>query len=114
MSNTLPSIDVQQLNSLIEKGEAPYLLDVREENEHAIASLPNAVLVPMSKIAQEGAEALPGDLKDQGEIVVYCKVGGRSAQITGWLLSQGIDQVKNLDGGIDAWAREIDTEMPTY
>jgi len=114
MLNSLPSLSVQELDGMMKSDKAPYLLDVREEDEFAIVSLPNAVLVPVSKIAQEGADALPPELKDQEEIVVYCKMGGRSAQITGWLMQQGITNVKNLDGGIIAWAREIDTSLPTY
>ena len=114
MLNSLPSLSVQELDEILKDGQTPYLLDVREESEFEIVSLPNAVLIPVSRIAQEGPEALPAELKDQEDIVVYCKMGGRSAQITGWLMQQGITQVRNLDGGIIAWAREIDTSLPTY
>ena len=110
----MPEITPAQLKAQLDASDAPYLLDVREPAEHDICHLPGSILVPMSTLADEGPAALPADLKDQSEIVVYCKLGGRSARITGWLMEQGYSQVKNLVGGIQAWAEDIDPDMPTY
>ena len=47
-------------------------------------------------------------------LIVVCHSGMRSWQVTQWLRQQGIDKATNLSGGIDSWAREIDTNMATY
>lgn len=79
------------------------LLDVREADEWAAGHIAGAVHVPMNAVPSRLAhtpDALPAD----GPIVVVCKVGARSAQVTAWLRSQGYHAL-NLDGGMLAWAR---------
>ncbi|GIJ51476.1 sulfurtransferase [Virgisporangium aliadipatigenens] len=76
-----------------------FLLDVREPDEWAAGRAPGAVHVPMMQIPQRTAE-IPTDR----EVVVVCRVGGRSGQVVHYLRQQGFDNVVNLDGGMYAWA----------
>ncbi len=77
------------------------LLDVREDAEWAAGHIPGAVHIPMGRVAQK-LHFDPGPLTPEATIVVVCKVGGRSAQVTAWLRHHGYDAA-NLDGGMLAW-----------
>ncbi len=88
---------------------APLLLDVREPWEYRIARLPGSRLVPMRQVPAACRDWDPGQ-----EIVVICHHGIRSRQVARFLEQVGFRNVINLAGGIDAWAREVDTAMATY
>ncbi len=75
-----------------------YLLDVREDDEWQAGHVPGAVHIPMSGLLPRIAE-----VPKEGDVVVMCKVGGRSAQVTAYLMQQGWTNVRNLDGGAVAW-----------
>jgi rhodanese-related sulfurtransferase len=75
-----------------------YLLDVREDDEWVAGHAPKAAHVPMMEIP-----ARVGELPDDRDIVVVCRVGGRSAQVVAFLRQQGFERVSNLDGGMLAW-----------
>ena len=85
------------------------LLDVREPHELAISALPEAVNIPLGQLAAR----LP-ELDSAQEMVVFCKSGTRSARALELLVSAGFKKVKNLKGGINAWAQEIDQSLPLY
>lgn len=85
------------------------LLDVREPHELQISHLEGATLIPLGQLASRLAE-----LDSAEDMVVFCKSGTRSARALELLLSAGFRKVKNLDGGINAWARDVDPEMPIY
>ena len=87
----------------------PLLLDVREKRELAIASLPEAVHIPMNQIPWRIDE-----LRKQRPIVVMCRSGARSAHVAAFLVQNGFPQVFNLDGGILAWAKQLDPSIPSY
>jgi rhodanese-related sulfurtransferase len=74
------------------------ILDVREDDEWAAGHVAGSVHVPLSQLPGRAADIPPTD-----PLVVVCKVGGRSAQVTAWLVGQGRDVV-NLAGGLEAWA----------
>lgn len=76
-----------------------YLLDVREPDEWAAGHPPGAHHVPMMEIPAR-ADEVPTDR----DVVVVCRVGGRSAQVVAYLLQRGFENVYNLDGGMFAWA----------
>ena len=78
--------------------EGAYVLDVREDDEWAAGHIPGATHIPMSGLLARVAE-VPRD----GDVVVVCKVGARSAQVSAYLRQQGWDNVRNLDGGVVAW-----------
>jgi rhodanese-related sulfurtransferase len=77
------------------------LLDVREPDEWTAGHIEGARHVPMFQVPQH--VSLSEDLADDVPIVVVCKMGGRSAQVTAWLNQHGYDAL-NLDGGMLAWA----------
>ena len=91
-----------------ERGESLTLLDVREEWELGVASVPNVVHIPMGEVA-----ARLGELERGREVVVLCRSGRRSLQVANFLQQNGFQAV-NLAGGILAWSRELDATIPTY
>ena len=92
----VPAVDVSELPT-----EA-VLLDVREPEEWRAGHIDGAVHIPMNSLPQRLAYE-PGPLTPDVPIVVVCRVGSRSAQVTAWLNQQGFHAV-NLDGGMAAWA----------
>lgn len=102
-------ISVHELNEALVAGKAVTLLDVREPHELEICKFADSLDIPMHSV--------PGNLetiRQAAPLVVICHSGVRSWQVTQWLRQNGVDNVSNLRGGIDSWAREIDTNMPTY
>jgi rhodanese-related sulfurtransferase len=85
------------------------LLDVREPHELEISALPNAVNIPLGQLASRLSE-----LNSADDMVVFCKGGTRSARALELLASAGFKKVKNLKGGINAWAKEVDKSLPLY
>ena len=93
----------------LDGGAMPMLLDVREPWEYEKCHLNDSTLIPMQEIPKHLEE-----LRDKNEIVVICHHGMRSQQVGMYLEQQGIENIINLYGGIDAWAQEVDQSMPTY
>jgi adenylyltransferase/sulfurtransferase len=85
------------------------LIDVREPHELQISHIEGADLIPLGQLASRLSE-----LDSAEEIVLFCKAGTRSARALELLLSAGFRKVKNLKGGINAWAREVDPSQPVY
>jgi len=113
----LPEIDVNTLAQWMSSKPELIILDVREPNEVAYATLrdEHVVNVPMSQLARQQLQALPDQVTPDKEIVVMCHVGGRSSQVTYWLHArQGFANVYNLRGGIDAYAAQIDPSIARY
>jgi sulfur-carrier protein adenylyltransferase/sulfurtransferase len=85
------------------------LIDVREPHEWEIVRFDDAKLIPMNEVIDRVSE-----IPQTGNVVVYCKVGARSAQVVHFLHDIGLTHVKHLRGGIDAWAKQIEPSMPRY
>jgi adenylyltransferase/sulfurtransferase len=85
------------------------LLDVREPHELQISALPDAVNIPLGGLAAHLSE-----LDSAEDMVIFCKSGTRSARALELLVSAGFKKVKNLKGGINAWAQEVDKSLPIY
>ena len=85
------------------------MIDVREPHELAISSLPGDELIPLGQLAARLSE-----LDSAREIVLFCKTGSRSTRALELLVSAGFRKVRNLKGGINAWAREVDPKLPIY
>jgi adenylyltransferase/sulfurtransferase len=85
------------------------LLDVREPHELEISALPNALNIPLGQLAARLSE-----LDSAVEMVIFCKAGTRSARALELLVSAGFKKVKNLQGGINAWAKDVDKTLPVY
>ncbi len=99
----------RELKAAIDAGRKLILLDVREPFEHALCHLKSSTLIPLDQLSLRLNEL---DLND--EIVAYCHVGIRSASAVSLLRDNGFTNVKNLLGGIDSWAAQVDPEMPRY
>ncbi|WIM96484.1 rhodanese-like domain-containing protein [Actinoplanes oblitus] len=89
----VPSVTPDQV------GSAAFLLDVREPDEWVAGHAPGAHHLPMMEVPARMAE-VPAD----GEVVVICRAGGRSGQVVAYLMNNGWDNVRNLDGGMQSWA----------
>jgi rhodanese-related sulfurtransferase len=87
----------------------PLLLDVREPWEYERCHIASAKLMPMSQFQSTFAQLDP-----EQEIVVICHHGVRSFHVARFLEHNGFEKVINLTGGVDAWAKEVDRQMPVY
>ena len=118
MRQNIPlNISPKELDKILEdvSSENPFIVDVREDNEIDIASFSFSVLhLPLSKASNWSpkiGELLPSDQP----VVVVCHAGVRSLNFGIWLLEQGIiKSVWNLEGGIDAWSKDVDQSVPRY
>ena len=109
------SLRASDLAERLAAGEPLQLVDVREDEELALARLPHPVLhLPLSR-SQAWLESLPTLLDPDRPVVVLCHAGVRSWHFGCWLLQeQGLKQVWNLQGGIEAWSIEVDPSVPRY
>ena len=102
-------ITVQELKHLFDTGANVNLIDVREPHEYEICHIKGSKLVPVSQIPLRVNEF---NLTD--EYIFQCHTGGRSGWAVNFLRQLGFKKVKNLTGGIEAWAADIDPSMPRY
>jgi molybdopterin/thiamine biosynthesis adenylyltransferase/rhodanese-related sulfurtransferase len=102
-------ITATELAQRLKQGNHITLLDVREPHELEISHLEGAKLIPLGQLAAH----LP-ELDSAEDMVVFCKGGTRSARALELLVSAGFRKVKNLKGGINAWAEDVDPNMPVY
>ena len=102
-------IDVLEAARRLREGWTPFVLDVRAPSEEAIVRLP----FPGARIPHTDVAARLSEVPRDREVLVYCKLGGRSSMAAGVLAEHGY-QVTNLEGGIVAWAREVDPRLPVY
>ncbi|MDP2310091.1 MAG: molybdopterin-synthase adenylyltransferase MoeB [Pseudomonadota bacterium] len=108
-SESFGRISVDEAARRLSEGWKPFVLDVRNDAEAAIVRFPFAdALIPHTEVGSRLAE-IPKDR----EILVHCKLGGRSSQAAAVLAQNGYRAI-NLEGGIVAWAKQIDTSMPVY
>ena len=97
------------LKAMMDRGEEVLLVDVREPYEYGLCHINGAKLVPLGQLPFRTSE-----LDASKEIVVYCHVGIRSTQAVAFLRRNGFAGARNLQGGIDAWARTVEPGMPRY
>jgi rhodanese-related sulfurtransferase len=106
----MSEITPRELKARLDGNDRPLLLDVRQDWETKLCRLENAIHIPIEEIELRTEELSPDD-----EIVVYCHQGVRSAAVAGYLREQhGFKNVRNLAGGLDAWARTVDPAMRRY
>lgn len=108
---TQAEISPRELKSRLDSGEKLVILDVREPHELKICSLVNTVHIPMGELADRLTEL---DKYKDGDIVVYCRSGGRSGRCVEYMRLQGFNRALNLTGGILEWADQIDQSMNKY
>ncbi len=104
-------IDVHAVAAMQAAGESFLLLDCREPDEHAIARIAGAVLIPMRTIPERLADVEPH--RDR-PIVVHCHHGVRSLRVARFLRERGFARAQSMVGGIEAWSLEIDPATPRY
>lgn len=102
-------IEPNQVISRISSGEKIHLIDVREPHELKISNIDGADLIPLGSLASEMHR-----LDSAEEIVLFCKSGSRSARALELLAGAGFRKIKNLRGGINAWADQVDSSLPKY
>jgi molybdopterin/thiamine biosynthesis adenylyltransferase/rhodanese-related sulfurtransferase len=108
-TNSTLDITSVDLKSRLANDSNVILLDVREPHELEISSIPNAINIPLGQLAARLTE-----LNTANEMIVFCKSGTRSMRAIELLTSAGFKKLKNLKGGINAWAKEVDTNLPVY
>ncbi|MDA0999880.1 MAG: rhodanese-like domain-containing protein [bacterium] len=97
------------LKARLDAGEEMILLDVREAEELALARIEGALHIPMEDVPSRTVE-----IDEEIPIVVICHLGQRSAMVTHFLRGRDFENVMNLRGGIEAWAREVDPSVGRY
>jgi sulfur-carrier protein adenylyltransferase/sulfurtransferase len=107
--NNATEITAVELKRRLDKGDPLVIVDVREPNEYQINRIPGSILIPLGDIPKRA-----GELDPDREIVMQCKVGGRSAKAADYLRSIGFKRVLNLKGGILDWVDKVDPSQPKY
>jgi adenylyltransferase/sulfurtransferase len=102
-------LTVESLKQRLDLQEDLFVLDVRNREEYQLCHIPGSTLIPLPELPQRF-----GELDSEREIIVHCKSGMRSLKAQQFLKQQGFRTVKNLKGGILAWADKIDPSMPKY
>ncbi|HRQ33803.1 MAG TPA: rhodanese-like domain-containing protein [Anaerolineales bacterium] len=113
----IPEITTTDLAAKLNSDEQFILLDVRELEELTYAKLTDRRLevTPMSRLAEEGLNALSESARSQdATIYVMCHHGNRSRQVATWLVQQGWKNIFNVAGGIDDYARRVDSSVGRY
>jgi rhodanese-related sulfurtransferase len=107
--NTATEITSVELKQRLDRGDKLKIVDVREPNEYQINRIPGSELIPLGDVPKRYNE-----LDSDEEIVVQCKMGGRSAKAADFLRSVGFKRVLNLKGGILDWIDKVDPTQPKY
>jgi molybdopterin/thiamine biosynthesis adenylyltransferase/rhodanese-related sulfurtransferase len=108
VANGVPEIQVEELKRRLDAKEDIFVLDVREPHEYQICNI-GGHLIPLNDLPKRVNE-----LDSSREIVVHCKMGGRSAKAVAFLQQSGFTKVHNLAGGITAWSERVDPKVPKY
>jgi rhodanese-related sulfurtransferase len=106
----LEEVDAPTLAAAMGGQDAPLLVDVRTEPERAVAVIEPSLHVGLDQFVERAPAEIPRDR----DVVLYCHVGARSAQAAVWMKANGWPRVRSLAGGIDAWSRQVDPEVPRY
>ncbi len=104
----VPEMTPRELKSRLDRGDALFILDVREPHEYQICNL-GGHLIPLGEIPKRASE-----LDSSREIVAHCRSGKRSAEAVEFLRKAGFRKIWNLKGGILAWSDEVDPKVPKY
>jgi rhodanese-related sulfurtransferase len=103
-------ITAEEVKAKLDAGESFTLIDVREPWEFETARIDGARLMPMGDVPSRAHQ----ELDPEDHIVVLCHRGVRSMNVTAWLRQQGFEKVQSMRGGIDAWSRSVDQNVPVY
>ena len=103
-------VTAEEVKTKLDAGESFTLIDVREPWEFETARIHGAKLMPMGDVPSRAHQ----ELDPEEHIVVLCHHGVRSMNVTVWLRQQGFEKVQSMRGGIDAWSRTVDQNVPVY
>ncbi|MGX5669750.1 molybdopterin-synthase adenylyltransferase MoeB [Kocuria rhizophila] len=113
---TVDATELARMLDARERGETAFtLVDVREDWERQLVSIPGSVAVPLDRLLTDGVRALPAGT--EGDVILHCKAGVRSAQALAALRADYAlreDDLKHLDGGILGWIEDVDPSLPRY
>jgi rhodanese-related sulfurtransferase len=104
-------VSVPEVKELRDAGADFLFIDCREPDEHAIAAIEGAQLLPMSALVERISE-LAGH--EDRRVVIHCHKGGRSLRVANWLRQQGFARAQSMAGGIDQWATDVEPGMARY
>ncbi len=105
------TISAKELKRRMDAGEDFALIDVREQNEYEIVSIPGAVLIPKGDILSgEALSLIPQDKP----VILHCKSGARSAEALAVLHKAGFADAVHVGGGVLAWIKQVDPSLPSY
>jgi adenylyltransferase/sulfurtransferase len=105
------TITATDLKGMVDAGKDVFLVDVREPAEWEIVRIPGAVLIPKGEfLTGEALSQLPQDKP----VVLYCKTGVRSAEALAAVKGAGFSDAVHVQGGVTAWARQVDHSLPVY
>ena len=105
----VPEITATEVKKMMDERRPFVLIDVREPHEYQICRIPGSTLIPLGDVPKRMSELSSAD-----EIVVHCRSGQRSAQAVDLLMKAGFRKIRNLKGGVLAWAEQVDPSMPKY
>jgi rhodanese-related sulfurtransferase len=105
----IAAITPSELKASIDRGDRPFILDVRNPEEITICRIPGSTVIPLPELPGRLAELDP-----ELPMVVHCKSGARSQKAIHLLRGAGFNRLQNLTGGILAWVRDVDPSLPTY
>lgn len=105
MKNLTPA----EAKQILGEQEGVRLIDVREKWEYETARIENSELMPLSEFNDHFPK-----LKKEDNLIIVCHHGNRSFTVSSFLVQNGFTNVSNLEGGIDAWAHDVDPTIPTY
>lgn len=105
----VPIVTPAELRAELAGEHPPVVVDVREGFELAISKLEGAIHIPIGQFAARMLELSPTD-----DIVIICRTGARSAQVTAYMLAQGYHKVRNLATGLNGWSRTVDPTVQAY
>jgi rhodanese-related sulfurtransferase len=105
----VPSATPREIDQRLKRGDDLLLIDVREPEEVAIATIKGAVVRPMS-----AGETWIDTLPREGDLIIFCHHGMRSMHVAMALAERGHRNVTNMSGGIDQWSTDVDQNVPRY
>lgn len=113
MYASFPEVSVEELKKALAEGGDRQFVDVREPQELELANVDGFQNLPLSEFGEWSGKILTL-LDPEKETLVMCHHGMRSAQMCQWLMNQGFTNVKNVEGGIDAYSIRVDPSVPRY
>jgi len=114
---TVPQLSPFEFKRRLDSGAPLAVLDVREDDERTLCAVPVPPTATDLHVPMNQVPARLDDLRaaaSAGPLVVYCHHGVRSLMVARWLAANGVPDVLNLDGGIDAWSLGVDPALPRY